>query len=102
MADMLRADIAALRIMAAGMRHEADAVASIDPVDLIARVARAMPNSALGAAAATLGDPLRSSVTRMGDCLRTLADGAERAHTTYADAERDLKNQIDSYLHPAS
>ncbi|MEC3914613.1 type VII secretion target [Nocardia sp. CDC160] len=100
MTDMLRADIAALRIMAAGIRTEADAIAAIDPVDLIAQVAQSMPNSATGAAATGVCAPLRTALSRMATQLTTLADTTTHAATTYEQTEADLEHQLDSYLHP--
>ncbi|MEC3954038.1 hypothetical protein VMT65_13455 [Nocardia sp. CDC153] len=100
MTDMLRADITALRIMAAGIRAEADAIAAIDPVDLIAKVAQSMPNSATGAAATGVCEPLRTALSRMADQLEAIADTTAHATTTYEQIEADLEHQLDSYLHP--
>ncbi|WP_040810145.1 hypothetical protein [Nocardia concava] len=102
MADMLRADIVALRIMAAGIRNEADAIAVIDPVDQIAKVARSMPNSAIGAAAETVGEPLTATLGEMADQLHVLAEATDQAHATYEDTEQTLKAQLDSFLHAPS
>ncbi|MVU77022.1 hypothetical protein GPX89_07145 [Nocardia sp. ET3-3] len=102
MTEMLRADIAALRIMAAGIRNEADAIASIDPVAHLAQVAQAMPNSATGAAASTLAEPLLTALGRMTTQLNALADTTDHATATYEDAEQALKTQLDTYLHTTS
>ncbi|MEV6768527.1 UDP-glucose 4-epimerase [Nocardia sp. NPDC051030] len=98
MGDMLQADINALRAMAAAIRAEADSIAVIDPVDLIARVGLAMPNSAIGTAAATAGAPLLSAYQGMGERLRALSDAADRSTTTYAEADREFADQLDEYL----
>ncbi|MFE3796038.1 hypothetical protein [Nocardia tengchongensis] len=102
MADMLRADITALRIMAAGIRGEAAAISGIDPVDLIAKVGLAMPNSAIGAAAVTIGEPLLASLRRMGEHLHSFADTSERCATTYEGTQLALAAELDGYLHTAS
>ncbi|MGW4247332.1 hypothetical protein [Nocardia sp. NPDC004722] len=102
MTDMLRADITALRIMAAGIRAEADTIAAVDPIDLIATVARSMPNSALGTAASTVGVPIRGALHHLADRLHSLADATDQATTTYEDAEQTLETQLDAYLHPTA
>ncbi|MTE13609.1 hypothetical protein [Nocardia aurantiaca] len=102
MSDMLRADIMALRIMAAGIRAEADAITAIDPIDLIAKVGRAMPNSAIGAAAVTVGEPLLTVVRRLATHLRTFADTTDHGVTTYEATELALRTQLDGYLHSTS
>ncbi|WP_433593807.1 hypothetical protein [Nocardia sp. CA-145437] len=102
MADMLRADITALRVMAASLRGEADAVTNIDPVDLIAKVGQAMPNSAIGAAAVTVGEPLLASLGHMADRLSSFAAAADHGATTYEATQLALSAELDGYLHATS
>ncbi|MFI6866862.1 hypothetical protein [Nocardia sp. NPDC050406] len=99
MGDTLRADLDALRVMAAGLRAESDAISAIDPIDLIAKAARAMSNSAIGVAAAGVNPPLRTAVHDMAEQLRTMADTAEHSATTYEAANRAFTDQLDEYLH---
>lgn len=98
MGEILHADLDALRIMAAGLRTEATTISGIDPVDLIAKVGRAMPNSALGAAADGVGAPLRSAVHAMAERLHDLADTADHGATTYEEVDRAFTEQLDGYL----
>ncbi|WP_433565935.1 hypothetical protein ACQP1O_12280 [Nocardia sp. CA-151230] len=102
MTDMLRADITALRIMAAGIHSEAAAISAIDPVDLIAKVGRAMPNSAIGAAAVTVGDPLLAALRRLATHLHTFADTTAHTATTYEANQLALETRLDGYLHGVS
>ncbi|GAB2552142.1 hypothetical protein [Nocardia heshunensis] len=102
MTELLRADVTALRIMAAGIRNEADTIAAVDPIDLIAKVARSMPNSALGSAAATVAEPVLATLHHLADHLHSLADATDQATATYEDTEQALKTQLDAYLHPTA
>ncbi|MFE3189621.1 hypothetical protein ACFXHA_11480 [Nocardia sp. NPDC059240] len=102
MTEMLHADLTALRIMAAGIRNEADTIATIDPVDLLAKVARSMPNSALGSAAATVAAPAVATLHHLADRLHSLADATDQASATYEATEQTLKTQLDAYLHPTA
>lgn len=99
MGDMLRADLEALRSMAADLRGQADVIAGIDPIDLIAKVGRAMPNSAVGAAATGAAAPLSDAWHTMAARLHTLADTADHGVTTYESADQALETQLDNYLH---
>ncbi|MBL1078957.1 hypothetical protein JK358_31590 [Nocardia sp. 2] len=102
MGEMLRADIEALRVMAAGVRVQAEAINGMDPVDLIAKVGRAMPNSATGSAAVDVSAPLLTALRRMAAELTTLADTTDRGATTYEETDRALSDQLDHYLHGTS
>ncbi|MCU1647044.1 MAG: hypothetical protein JWN03_7319 [Nocardia sp.] len=95
---MLRADVDALRVMAAAVRVEAATIAGIDPVDSIVQVGRAMPNSAIGAAAAGVGEPLRSALGGMADRLSELAAVSEQGARGYAETDAAFEGQLDSYL----
>ncbi|BAW08316.1 hypothetical protein NSK11_contig00102-0037 [Nocardia seriolae] len=99
---MLRTDLTALRIMAAGIRNEATAIAAIDPIDLIAQVARAMPNSATGSAALGVTEPLLAALRRMSTHLNTFADTADHGATTYEETQHNLETQLGTYLHGTS
>ncbi|MET9486833.1 hypothetical protein [Nocardia sp. NPDC006630] len=98
MGDMLRADVEALRAMAAAVRVEAETIAGIDPVDVIAKVGRAMPNSAIGAAAAGVREPLRSALGGMAARLVELAEVSEHGARSYAETDAAFTGQLDSYL----
>lgn len=102
MGEMLRADLDALRVMAAGVRGEAGAISGIDPVDLCAIVGRAMPNSAIGSAAVGVGEPLLSALRGMAGRLRDLAETAEDGATTYENADEAFTEQLDGYLRGTS
>lgn len=99
MGEILRADFDALRIMAAGVRGQADAISGIDPVDLIAKVVQAMPDSAIGVAAAGVGEPLVSSLRQMADRLRALSALAEHGVRTYEDVDTAFQGELEKYLH---
>ncbi|MFI1916937.1 hypothetical protein [Nocardia sp. NPDC020380] len=99
MGDMLRADLEALRIMAADLRGQADVIAGIDPIDLIAKVGRAMPNSAIATAAATADTPLSDAWRTLSTRLHTLADTTDHGVTTYEATDQALETQLDNYLH---
>ncbi len=102
MGEMLRTDIEALRVMAAGVRGEADAIGGIDPVGLIATVGRAMPNSAIGSAAVELSEPLRTALRDMARQVRGFADAADHGATTYEALDQALTERLDGYLHGTS
>ncbi|NNH75776.1 hypothetical protein HLB23_39005 [Nocardia uniformis] len=99
MGEILRADLEALRVMAAGVRGEAGTISGIDPVDLVASVGRAMPNSAIGSAAVGVGEPLLSALHGMAERLRGMAEAAENGATTYENADRVFAEQLERYLH---
>ncbi|WP_446226080.1 hypothetical protein ACTWPB_14070 [Nocardia sp. IBHARD005] len=102
MGEILQADAAALRTMAASVRTEADKIGKPSPAEAIAAVATAMPNSAIGAAAARASEPIMSSLARMAAQLNSLADGATVSATSYEDMDAAFKAQLDKYLHPGS
>ncbi|WP_405492354.1 hypothetical protein [Nocardia sp. NBC_00511] len=102
MTDMLRADLTALRIMAAGVRAQGEAISGIDPVDLIAKAGLAMPDSATGTACAGLGAPLLAALRRMAGGLNAFADAADHGATTYEDTTSALTAQLNRYLPSAS
>ncbi|MFC9996868.1 hypothetical protein [Nocardia sp. NPDC127526] len=98
MGDILRADVAALRVMAAGIRGESAAIAAIDPVDQVAKVARAMPNSAIGAAAVGIGEPLLTALRQLAGELSEVAAVADHGAVTYEAADEAFERQLDEYL----
>ncbi|WP_327145093.1 hypothetical protein [Nocardia sp. NBC_01327] len=98
MGDMLRADVEALRVMAAAVRVEAETIAGIDPVDVLAKVGRAMPNSAIGAAVAGVGEPLRFAFAGMAERLVELAEVSEHGARGYAEIDAAFEGRLDSYL----
>ncbi|WP_067546223.1 hypothetical protein [Nocardia crassostreae] len=98
MGDMLRADVEALRVMAAGLRGEAAAIAAIDPVDQVAKVALAMPNSAIGSAAAGVGAPLLAVLRQMAGELTDLSEVTDHGATTYEAVAAELETRLDEYL----
>ncbi|MGW3540208.1 hypothetical protein ACWDNI_06610 [Nocardia niigatensis] len=102
MTDLLRADLTALRLMAAGIHSEAAAISAIDPVELIAKVGLAMPNSGIGTAAATVGDPLLALIRRLATHLHAFADATTHTAATYEATELALQAQLNGYLHGAS
>ncbi|WP_067573109.1 hypothetical protein [Nocardia acidivorans] len=97
MGDMLRADLEALRVMAAAVRVEAETIAGIDPVDLIAKVARSMPNSAIGSAAAGAGEPIVAALRDLADRLTSLSGVVEHGVKSYEEVDAALGNQLDRY-----
>ncbi|WP_306365045.1 hypothetical protein [Nocardia sp. CC227C] len=99
---MLRTDVEALRVMAAGVRGEADAIGGIDPVGLIATVGRAMPNSAIGSAAVELSEPLRTALRGMAGQVRGFAAAADSGATTYEALDQALTERLDGYLRAPS
>lgn len=98
MGEMLRVDVDALRVMAAGVRVQADVIGGIDPVDLIAEVGRAMPDSAIGVAAAGVAEPLVDTLRQLADRLRHMSDVAERGTRTYEEADAALAGEMEKYL----
>ncbi|MRH89716.1 hypothetical protein GFY24_20085 [Nocardia sp. SYP-A9097] len=99
MGEILRADLDALRAMAAAVRVEAETIAGIDPADLIARVGLAMPNSVIGAAADEAGEPVVAALRELADRLTALSGVVERGVKSYEEVDAALGAQLDSYMH---
>lgn len=99
MGEILRADLDALRVMAAAVRVEAETIAKIDPADPIAKVVRSMPNSAIGSAAAGAGEPIVAALRDLADRLTTLSGAVEHGVKSYEEMDAALGNQLDSYTH---
>ncbi|MFB7716971.1 hypothetical protein [Nocardia sp. NPDC056100] len=102
MGDLLRADLDALRAMAAAVRVEAETIAAIDPVELIAKVGPAMPNSAIGTAAAGAGAPIAAALRELAERLTALSGVVEHGVKSYEEVDAALGAQLDSYMRGSS